>query len=72
MLTQSAPDCLSAHRSDVQTCAVSTRRGLRYPNFTADELKIAKPEHIHAQAQHMTPQWSLFLAPVLDGVLTRI
>jgi SGNH domain (fused to AT3 domains) len=96
MLTQSAPDCLSAHRSHVQTCAVSRRRGLRYPNFTADELKIAKQEHIHAQdtdswfctsntcpvivnnillyrdAQHMTPQWSLFLAPVLDGVVTPI
>jgi len=96
MLRQSAPDCLSAHRSDVQTCAVSTRSGLRYPNFTADELKIAKQEHIHAQntdswfctantcpvivnnillyrdAQHMTPEWSLFLAPVLDSVITPI
>jgi hypothetical protein len=94
-LPHSAPDCLSAHRSDVQRCSVSTKQGFRYPQYTADELRIAAQAHISAvnadswfctsttcpmivnnillyrDDQHMTPQWSSFLAPLLDAAMTR-
>jgi hypothetical protein len=96
MLTQPAPDCLSAHRSNAQRCIVSTRTGFRYPEIRADELNIARQQHIDAlnanswfctstscpvivndilvyrDAQHMTPQYSTFLAPVLDQAMTPI
>ena len=95
-LAQPAPDCLSAHLSDVRACTVSTHAGFRYPWLTADELKLAAQKHIDAinpgswfctpgrcpvivgnmllyqDNQHMVPQWSLFLAPLLDAVLTGV
>jgi peptidoglycan/LPS O-acetylase OafA/YrhL len=95
-LTQPAPDCLSAHPNDVPACTTSTRTAFRYPQLTADEIKLAAQEHINAintsswfctptvcpvivgnillyqDSQHMVPQWSVFLAPVLDDVVTRL
>ncbi|HET7049718.1 MAG TPA: SGNH hydrolase domain-containing protein [Solirubrobacteraceae bacterium] len=94
-LTRSAPECASRHRSDVRRCSVSTARGLRYPQYTADELRIATEQHISAvnadswfctsticppivknillyrDDQHMTPEWSSFLTPLLDAAVSR-
>jgi hypothetical protein len=94
-LTQSVPECAARHRSDVQRCSVSTARGLRYPQYTADELRIAAEQHISAvnadswfctsticppivknillyrDDQHMTPEWSSFLTPLLDAAVSR-
>jgi SGNH domain (fused to AT3 domains) len=96
MLSQNAPDCLSAHKSDAQRCTVSRHTGFRYPRYTADELRLAAQEHINAvnadswfcartrcpvivknmllyrDAQHMAPEWSLFLAPLLDDAITPV
>jgi peptidoglycan/LPS O-acetylase OafA/YrhL len=95
-LSQPAPDCVSGHFSDVRPCDTSRHTAIRYPQYTADELRLAAQDHINAlnpdswfctrttcpvivgnillyqDAQHMVPQWSLFLAPLLDDAITPI
>jgi hypothetical protein len=95
-LNEPAPPCLSQHQADVQACTVSRQTGLRHPQLTTDELRLAKIEGIssvndsswfctptrcpvivgnielYKDIQHMTPQWSSFLAPILDQAITPI
>jgi hypothetical protein len=63
-LSQPAPDCLSAHLSNVRACTVSTHTGFRYPWLTAAELKLAAHEHITA----IDPS-SLFCTPARCPVI---
>jgi len=96
MLTQVAPDCVSAHLSDVRSCTVARTTGIRYPGVTHQELQLAARNHIdgidstpwfctadrcpvivdnilmYRDAQHMTPQWSRFLTPVLSDAIKPI
>jgi peptidoglycan/LPS O-acetylase OafA/YrhL len=96
MLSQPAPDCLAGHMSDVQQCTVARHVAIRYPQVTADELRLAARNRIdsidstpwfctpkrcpvivantllYRDAQHMTPEWSRFLAPVLADSLIPI
>ncbi len=96
MLTQVAPDCVSAHLSDVRPCTVARTTGIRYPGVTHQELELAARNHIdgidstpwfctadrcpvivdnilmYRDAQHMTPQWSRFLTPVLADAIKPI
>ncbi len=96
MLTQVAPDCVSAHLSDVRPCTVARTTGIRYPGVTHQELALAARNHIdgidstpwfcttdrcpvivdnilmYRDAQHMTPQWSRFLTPVLADAIKPV
>jgi peptidoglycan/LPS O-acetylase OafA/YrhL len=96
MLTQVAPDCVSAHLSDVRPCTVARTTGIRYPGVTHQELELAARNHIdgidstpwfcaadrcpvivdnilmYRDAQHMTPQWSRFLTPVLADAIKPV
>jgi hypothetical protein len=96
MLTQVAPDCVSAHLSDVRPCTVARTTGIRYPGVTHQELQLAARNHIdgidstpwfcaadrcpvivdnilmYRDAQHMTPQWSRFLTPVLADAIKPV
>jgi peptidoglycan/LPS O-acetylase OafA/YrhL len=96
MLTQVAPDCVSGHLSDVRPCTVARDTGIRYPQVSDQELKLAARNHIdsidstpwfctparcpvivdnvlmYRDKQHMTPQWSRFLAPLLADALKPI
>jgi peptidoglycan/LPS O-acetylase OafA/YrhL len=95
-LSQPAPECVSAHLSDVRPCTVARKVGIRFPQVTADELRLAARNGIdsvdtaswfctqtrcpvivgnillYRDAQHMTPQWSLFLTPLLANAITPI
>jgi hypothetical protein len=45
-LAQDAPDCVSGNLSDVRPCTVSVRAGTLFPTIKAQELTLAKREHI--------------------------
>jgi hypothetical protein len=96
MLSQSAPDCVSGHVSDVRACTVARTTAIRYPQITAEELRLAAQNHIdtvdstpwfctqtkcpvivgnillYRDAQHMVPQWSLFLTPLLAHAIVPV
>jgi peptidoglycan/LPS O-acetylase OafA/YrhL len=96
MLSQSAPDCVSGHASNVHACTVTRSTAIRYPQVTAQELRLAAQNHIetvnstpwfctqtrcpvivgnillYRDAQHMVPEWSLFLAPLLAKAIVPV
>jgi SGNH domain (fused to AT3 domains) len=45
-LKQSAPDCVSGHPSDVRSCDTPRRTAVYDPRVKADELTLAKREHV--------------------------
>ena len=95
-LRQGAPDCVSAHLSNVQACDVSRGAAVGAPEVRSAELALAASDGItpinplqwfctatvcpmivgniliYSDAQHMDPQWSRFVAPVLSGVITPL
>jgi peptidoglycan/LPS O-acetylase OafA/YrhL len=96
MLTQPAPDCVSAHLSDVEACTPARTAAIRFPQVTAQEVRLAAQNQIHtvdstpwfctqtkcpvivgnimlySDAQHMVPQWSEFLAPLLAAKVVPV
>jgi len=63
-LNQWAPDCVSGHLSDVQACLTSRRAAIRYPAIKAQELALARREHIDS----LDPT-SMFCAPSVCPVI---
>ena len=47
-LTQLAPDCVSAHLSDVAACTTATTAATRFPTVKRQELALAQRTHINA------------------------
>jgi SGNH domain (fused to AT3 domains) len=45
-LSQSAPDCVSGHLSDVRPCTTSRRVAVYYPEAKAQDLRLARRYHI--------------------------
>jgi hypothetical protein len=43
---QYVPDCVSGHLSDVRPCTISVRAGTLFPTIKAQELSLAKREHV--------------------------
>ena len=47
-LSQPAPDCVSAHPTDVPACTLPRRAAVQYPRFKTAELTLAARNHIDA------------------------
>jgi peptidoglycan/LPS O-acetylase OafA/YrhL len=96
MLSQSAPDCVSGHASDVRACTAARTTAIQDPQVTAEEMRLAAQNQIqivnstqwfctrtkcpiivgnillYRDAEHMVPEWSLFLEPLLAAKIVPL